>query len=124
MEIAYITADDPESPFSWSGISYYMFRALKDQGLGVTHVGKSLRNGRSCLPRSFQRILNSLVPLSPLTDMIAAADRSAALLEKELRVKSYDAIFTPVSSREIALLNTNLPIVYLSDATPGLLANY
>jgi len=56
--------------------------------------------------------------------MIAAADRSAALLEKELRVKSYDAIFTPVSSREIALLNTNLPIVYLSDATPGLLANY
>lgn len=45
-------------------------------------------------------------------------------LNKLLQSKVYDVIFVPANSYSIAFLKTNIPIIYLSDATFHLMINY
>ncbi|MDJ0553023.1 MAG: glycosyltransferase family 4 protein [Microcoleaceae cyanobacterium MO_207.B10] len=125
MKVAYITAHNPHNPFSWSGTNYYMFKSLQAQGLDVTHVGKSLWPWSRHLPKPFQGIARRFDRQNNSSDdFMAAASKSAKLLEKELQSKPYDIIFTPVSSVECGSLNTSLPMVYLSDGTFRLLKDY
>lgn len=125
MKVAYLTAHNPYDPFSWSGINYYMFKALRAEKLDLTYVGRSLWPRSWHFPKPLRQIASHFdrKNASP-DDYLKAARQEANLLEKELRLKPYDVIFTPVSSQQSALLDTALPIAYLSDATFRLLKNY
>lgn len=52
------------------------------------------------------------------------ARRYAEHFGNQLRQSSYDVIFAPAASTEIALLDTDIPIVYATDATFRLLKDY
>ncbi len=127
MKIAYITKHNPHEVHSWSGTNYNMFNSLVKQGLDVTHVGKSLWHWSKRLPQPLRKLTSLFSPKNQNNqdqDLIELSRYSAKLIETELKTKPYDIIFTPVSSKECALLNIDLPIVYLSDATSRLLKNY
>ena len=39
MNIAYVTADDPHSLKSWSGLSHYIAESLKPHGANIHYLG-------------------------------------------------------------------------------------
>ncbi|GBF79933.1 glycosyl transferase [Aphanothece sacrum FPU1] len=45
----------------------------------------------------------------------------AKLIKKQLEQNNFDVIFAPVASKELPFLETDLPIIYLSDTTPRLI---
>ena len=117
MRVAYVTAKDPGSRWSWSGTNHAMFQALPCDDCGVVHVGRSLHGVRRWLPRRVDRLVNRLLPPEESADLLDESRRCARVLAPELSGNRFDVIFAPVASREIAFLDTDLPIVYLSDAT-------
>jgi glycosyltransferase involved in cell wall biosynthesis len=58
------------------------------------------------------------------THSIFLARRYAKLIERKIARESFDLIFAPSASTEVAFINTNIPIVYLSGTTFRLLNNY
>lgn len=121
MRIAFVTRHDPRSRWDWSGTIYFMYRALKQQGHEVKHVGRSVMWPKS--PRwrnALGRVLPSLRETRDTEaeeDYIEASKRCGRLIGEELRAGKYDIVFAPAGKQETAFLETNLPVVLLSDAT-------
>ena len=62
VRVAYVTAKDPASRWSWSGTNHAMFRALPAGDCEVRHVGRALDGARRWLPRRAARLANRLFP--------------------------------------------------------------
>ena len=118
LRVGYLTAANPSSRWDWSGIHYFMFNSLSARGLNVSHLGHSLMKQTTRLDRVLQGFgirSNSKQPLQ--VDLLEQSRHWGSELRRELARSIVDVIFAPVASQEIAFLETNVPIVYLSDAT-------
>jgi glycosyltransferase involved in cell wall biosynthesis len=125
LKVGYLSSEDPTSRWSWSGIHYFMFSSLRACGLDVWHLGRTLLKRTT----GFQRLLRYLgLPSSSMepvqTDSLDQSRGWGSALCGELARSSPDVIFAPVASRELAFLETKVPIVYLSDATFRLMHGY
>jgi glycosyltransferase involved in cell wall biosynthesis len=58
------------------------------------------------------------------THSIWLSKQIARIVKRKLAEDRYDLIFAPAGSTEVAYLDTNLPVCYLSDATVSLITNY
>lgn len=126
--IAFLTSLDPLDKNSWSGIYFSMVKALEK------HCGEVVCLGpvNIKLP-PYQVDLIKLVPVifQKIFRKIYAYDFSlllslqyAKVFKEKLLSQQFDLIFVPTACVQIAFLETDIPIVYSSDATIKLLMNY
>jgi glycosyltransferase involved in cell wall biosynthesis len=124
FKIAYLSVSDPADRKSWSGIHYYMARALQRYCGDVTALGPI--NPASMLPRkALRKILRATMGKEYLfTHTVGFARETARIAEQRLGNAAFDLIFAPAGSAQVAYLKTNIPIVYLSDVTFSAILNY
>jgi glycosyltransferase involved in cell wall biosynthesis len=117
--IGVLTSQDARDPIPVSGTPYHMARALARHAGGVAYLGPvpsvvraagRIRNriSRSLLDRQYNFVHNRLL-----------AREYAWRFGR--RLHGVDVIFAPFGSTQIALLETDLPIVYASDTTFALM---
>lgn len=125
LRIGYLTSNDATDRRSWSGTQYYMARALQRHCGDVTYLGP-LRRALELPQKAFARAFRAVSGKTYLyTHSTSTSRRLARLAEQKLKNADLDLIFAPAGAAEIAQLNTDLPIVYLSDATLALMqSNY
>ena len=115
LRVGLLTAQNARDPTTFSGTPYYMARALERHcevvHLGpvraVRHVVGRARSGLSRVVRGRRRAYEHSLALSR-----EYGSRFARRIPPDL-----DAIVAPFAAAEIAFLETDLPIVYTSDAT-------
>ncbi|MEQ9485779.1 glycosyltransferase family 4 protein [Coleofasciculus sp. F4-SAH-05] len=104
---------------SFSGALYYMHKALSKQKIKLVNLGLPRRyfQWRKLLSYAekvgFFRLKNS--------HLGEQYEKFIAVVKRQLKSTSCDLIFAPVASKELSFLETDIPIVFLSDATPKLL---
>lgn len=124
LKIAFLTSVDPLNKRSWSGTCYYMLKALQKHCGEVTALGP-------VKPKilTFGRIFNKVLSLTikkkySYEHSIYLAKRYAEIFNRKISQDSFDIVFAPAASTEIALLDRKIPIVYVSDSTFTLSTNY
>lgn len=124
MKIAFISAGDPDDKAYSSGVYHYTSRALEEQCGEVHHLGParplSYRLGKA--QRHASRIL-----LRRNYDFLHSrrlAGAYARIFGRALAQGDYDIVFAQEAATEIALLETDIPIVYGSDTTFALARDY
>jgi hypothetical protein len=115
---------DARDPRSWSGTPFFITRALQDAGADIGYAGPL---GAPIL--QFLRKLDSLRRKFGLSGTLPnqshiAATVFARRIQEKLRQSQSDILFSPAGSALISRLETDLPVVYSSDATVRLVANY
>ena len=122
--IAFISSTDPNDKKSWSGIYFQMLTALKNSGCHVECIG----------PIPFF-LMKSLAIINKITRLLFNKGYNhknsiflsfihSKIIQYRIRNKKYDYIFAPAASTEVAFLNTDIPIIYLSDSSFGQLNGY
>ncbi|MFT4155791.1 glycosyltransferase family 4 protein [Parafilimonas sp.] len=126
MKIAYLALNDPLDKRSWSGTTYYIAKALQKNGNEVNFLGpvkppkwldKTLRAMAKATRIIFRR--EYITKYSLLLSWYTAKQ-----FNKKLKERNYDCICAPAASVELGFLKTNLPVIYITDATFELMSNY
>ena len=120
-KIALVSAADPKDRRTWSGSTSFMAEALD------RHVGPVDCLGPMTVPG--EKIKEKLAQLTRKISgrrTYPSRTRSAARffaeeVSRKLSSSSYDLIVAPAASVEIALLKTDVPVIYISDATFSLM---
>ena len=125
LKIAFLTSTNVRDKHAWSGIHYYMARALeRNVGevncLGPVDLKFHIHKGR-VLSFLSQKLVDKRFDY---THSFSVAKEYAKVFSEKLKNKKYDLIFAPASSSEIAFLETKIPIVYLSDTTFANMVDY
>lgn len=123
MKAAYVTTSNPYDIHSWSGLTYYIFQALKMAELQVETIGP------------LKESLSFLFDIKSLSYQITTGkhyrkDRENYILnfyakqvENALKFIHPDIIFSP-DTIPIAYLKTNIPIVFWTDSSFAGLTNF
>lgn len=112
---------DPKSVRTWSGLPFFMGRALSEHVGEVIYFGPDSTFEGKLLASLTWRI-NSLA--KRVSNKTAIGDHNRVLsrhlarfFQKQIANAHLDILFAPAASIEIAYLNTDLHVVYLSDTT-------
>lgn len=122
--IAFVTTGDARDIRFWSGTPYHMAAALAAEGHEIVHAGP-LR-ARSLFYMKVYARLCKMVGIAPPAPfhagmVIGEYARHAARLIREI---DPDIVFAPASSAFAWNTPAGIPLVYLSDATYRVVANY
>lgn len=121
LRIAFVSAADPHDRRTWSGSTFFMAEALE------RHVGVVDYLGPMSIPgqKVKEKLARLTYRISGKRTYPARTREAAKYFSKEISRKlpdsSYDLIFAPAASAEIAFLETDVPIIYISDATFSLM---
>lgn len=126
IRIAYFTIVDPLDKRSWSGIPYYVGKALMNHGCELDFLGPveipDLLNKTYCAFIKLNRLIfkkDYFVKHSLFWGWYAAK-----VLQKRMKGKTYDFIFAPAATAELPFLKTHLPVFYVGDSTFKLMSNF
>lgn len=125
ISIAFLTAGDAKDKRTWSGTPYYSSSALQEYVGDVDFLGPyrpfwAFNIGR--IKSLFTRIL--LKKKYDYTHSTALSKAYGKYFSEKLKLKKYDLIFACGASSELAFLDTQLPIIYLSDTTFARMLGY
>jgi len=120
--IAFLTSIDPKNKLKLSGSPYYIMNALQKYVGDVTNLGPIEFN--KFIFTHFERATKLLPRPYNLNHSFIHAYFFAKVFQSKLRHKKFDVIFAPRASTQIALLKTDIPIVYYSDTTFKSMYNY
>lgn len=124
LKIAFLTATDARDKRSRSGTIYYMAQALQKYCGDVYYLGP-LDTRMEKVVRFFNNLSLELFKNSYAYEhSILLSFSYARIIKNKLREESFDLIFAPVASAELAFLDTKIPIVYTADATFSLINDY
>jgi glycosyltransferase involved in cell wall biosynthesis len=128
LRIGFIHRFDARNIRSWSGIFFFMSRALE------THVGEVVYLGPDDSPGTrfivdniarANRVWQWIFGKSLATDHNRfLSSRLGRFFEQRLHDSPCDILFAPVASVEIANIRTDLPIIYYSDLTWNQILEY
>jgi glycosyltransferase involved in cell wall biosynthesis len=122
--IAYLTSNDPKDRKSWSGTHYSMATALQRHCGDVILIGP-IEPPLEMLRKAIRRGLKVFTGKTYLyTHTIRFSRQIARIAAKRMAGEQFDFIVAPAGSGEIANLKTDLPVVYLSDATFASVLSY
>jgi glycosyltransferase involved in cell wall biosynthesis len=124
MNIAFLTSEDPRDIRSWSGIHYYMAKALAQYCSKVTLLGPV--NPYQIFPgKVLDKVSRLLFNTAYLYKFnLSLARKYARIFQKKLSAGQFDVIFAPWATAEIAFLEAGPPIIYSHDATVALTDGY
>ena len=124
VKIAFLTPGDPSDRRSWSGINHYMAKALQRHCGDVSYLGPVSSEFEilgKYINKASRLFLNKRYNS---THSIFLAKKYARIIEHKIAGESFDLIFAPSASTQVAFVNTDIPVVYLSGTTFKLLNNY
>jgi len=116
LKIGFLTSDDARSRTMWSGSPFYMAQALRRHCGEVVYLGPAyspVELTGKVLNKLSQKILGRR---RAYHHTFRLSRQYARIFRKRLR-SDLDVIFAPGGATQVALLQTDLPIVYTSDAT-------
>lgn len=122
LRLAFVTTYDARDLGSWSGTPYHMARALQREGVLLSYIGP-LRTPTMPLVRLRQLLRRSLGRRYLFACDGGVLREYAREVTARLAQVEVDAVFSP-GTIPIAYLETDLPIVYWSDATFAALVDY
>lgn len=125
MRIGYISKNDPEDISAWSGIHFHMLKALEARGLEVELFGP-LRKWHEYSAKVGNYILKKITSKKVSTQhTLFSSRRYASELNRLIRkAPPVDIYFASNASTEVASLDLDKPLVYLSDTTTQNMINY
>jgi len=113
---------------SWSGIFFFMARALETHVGEVVYLGpdksagtKFIIDNTARVNRFWQRLTGKFLATDKNRIL---ATRLARFFERRIAESPCDVLFAPVAAVELAFLKTDLPIVYYSDITWNQIVDY
>jgi len=122
LNIAYLTVNDPRDRRSWSGTEFSMAQAI-ERHCGTVHYIGPIRLKSILFAKVLHRLLKKLTGKTYLyTESISR--RLGRVARRRIARLPADVIFSPAGSASLANLQTDIPIVYLSDATFRLVVDY
>ncbi|HSQ59041.1 MAG TPA: glycosyltransferase family 4 protein [Acidobacteriota bacterium] len=123
MRVAFLTSEDARRPIAWSGTPYYMARALAREFGDVAYLGPvfSLVDFASRVRGRISRAL--LGRRHPHDHGMALAREYGAIFGRRIPPGT-DLLVAPAASTQTAFLETDVPILYTSDATFRLMHDY
>lgn len=121
MNISYVTVYDAGDITQWSGLGYYIAKALEQQQAQLDYAGNNHTPVTPYLELK-NRVYNKLGKRF-LFDRVQALVQSNALLAEKKILPSADIIFAP-STLPIALIKTKKPKVFYADATFAGMLNF
>lgn len=135
LHVGMISLTDPDDPNRVSGMPYRMSKALREQGIRITPIiadrspdtSRLARIYRRRVPDRTKRIADTLFPTQTQRALWARAARLTAAVHEQLeelttdrartKDRTPDLLFGVCVAIPLAQLETDLPIVYFSDAT-------
>ncbi|MBK9248601.1 MAG: glycosyltransferase family 4 protein [Ignavibacteria bacterium] len=123
MKIGYITAADSKSKYPWSGTIYYVAKALEKHCGEVVHLGPVPDNAmfRGRITNKLLRTIG--LGYDPLHDY-PLARKYARHFSAKIAEEKLDVLVACAASTEIALLETEIPIIGIADVTGRLAHEY
>ena len=128
LRIGFVHRFDARKIRSWSGIFYFMSRALEAHVGDVVYLGpddslgtKFIIDNTARVNRYWQRLTGKILATDKNRIL---SNRLARFFESRIQEMPCDILFAPVASVEIAHLKTDLPIVYYSDITWSQIVDY
>lgn len=119
-----MTAHDPTDRRAWSGIIHYLATSLERHAGMVVPLGPAF-TGRENRLRGWNRKARKWFGKGYDYDHSFYQSMGyAEVFNSRLQRNPVDVIFAPVASTEIAMLKTDTPIVYMSDATVAAMRGY
>ena len=117
--IAYATVHDPTDLRTWSGLVYFIGKALEQQGIEVEHVAQLQRDRLlwNKAVNKLYRITGAQGPL-PVERSLRMARRFAREIAAHIDNDTSDVVFSP-SSIPLAFLRSDKPKVFYTDCTFG-----
>lgn len=122
LRIAFVSTHNAKNINKWSGTVYYMSKTIEK------YIGEVEYFGNLTPPISVKSI-SKIIWYKKIkgqvyeTWRIDIAKRYSKYLEKKLNGKNFDIVFCP-STLHIANLNTNIPIIFWTDANFQGMINY
>lgn len=117
LKFAYLSAEDPNNKKVWSGTHYSIFKSLKTIG-SVDVLGPYEPKARVLVSRVLNQIYLKLFNKRVSYRHSKIVSRGYAYyFNSKLQGKKYDFIIAPAASCEIAFIETNIPIIYITDGT-------
>jgi glycosyltransferase involved in cell wall biosynthesis len=123
MKIAFLTSEDARRPIAWSGTPYYMARALARELGEVAYLGPVF-SFVDFAGRVRGRISQALLGRRRPHDHGMALAREYGTIFRRRIPAGTDLIVAPATSTQTAFLETDVPILYTSDATFDLMRDY
>jgi glycosyltransferase involved in cell wall biosynthesis len=123
MKMAYVTTYDAFDIRNWSGLGYFIFKALVQQGIEIMPIG-SLHTYTDHLIKAKQRFYHYVTKQNYHIDREPKVLRSyAAQVAQRLKNHNVDVVFSP-GTIPICYLECSKPIVFWTDATYAGLTNF
>jgi len=127
LNIAFILRFDPRDKRTLSGIPYFMLKSLKERYQNVDVIAPF--KYYTFFRLTFGILNKYIFPIFTkrridYSHSILMSKACAYYFGKKLKSKNYDIIIAPMASAELAYLNTEVPILYVSDATFELIESY
>lgn len=124
LKIAFLTATDARDKRSRSGTLYYMAKALQEHCGDVYYLGP-LTTVMEKITRVINDISLKIFKKSYAYEhSVLLAYSYSRIIKQRLKEETFDVIFAPVASTELAFLPKEIPIIYTADATFSLISNY
>lgn len=115
---------DAQRRHSSVGTLYYMSQALEKHAGHVSFIHLT-RPLRMKLGRIYHKLLKTILGKSyDYEHSLSISRYYGGTLSNQLRQRDVDVVYAPVASAEIAMLETEVPVVYHSDVTVALLVDY
>jgi len=123
IKVGFLSAHNYFDRNAWSGAVYRMYDALKSTEMQIVNLGSPRK------PTLWRKIVNRVSPKKKSFEVgssgyIEEGKKKVALIQKQLKKTRCDVLLGPVASLEINYLETNIPIIYLSDITFKLYNGY
>lgn len=115
MKIAYVSRYSARDVRSWSGLNHYIARALEKNGALIEYID-DLKMPGFLVEKLKERLIPVLTGKKYLIDRSIPVARSyARQVARRLKKIEADVVFCP-ANLPIAFLETNLPVVFYTDA--------
>ena len=124
LKIGYLSAENPTNKRVWSGTHYSIYKSLSALG-EVTILGPHEPTLRLWIAKFInQFFLKVFNKRYSYRNSVFISKGYAKYFNKKLKGQNFDYLVAPAASTEIAFLETNIPIIYISDGTFASCLNY
>ncbi len=123
LRIAVISQHDVRDVLPLSGSGFFMIKALERQAAELVVLGP-LRSKWTTVGEYFGKAARLVGKGYDHYHSVRVSQSFGKKFKTQLGKGHYDVIFAPMASTEIAFLDTEVPIVYLSDMTFNLARSY
>ncbi len=126
MKIGYITNSNARDKTSWSGLHNYISKSLEKHCGDVIYLSPIktfLKKPLNALSKGVKILTNNSHTFAGQHTLLLSKEYSL-YIQRFIKNHNIDVIFAAAASTELASLKTNIPIVYLSDATFKLVQDF